>query len=92
MKRADVIRYMLALEIIFIVLLPSLASANDGFITAFPIERDEMTLDRLAQPNTYFDKAGRRRCACFGPGIARSWRRRLGQAGRFRAALSSGLA
>jgi len=51
---------MLALEIIFIVLLPSLASANDGFITAFPIERDEMTLERLAQPNTYFDKVGRK--------------------------------
>ena len=30
-----------------------------GLIPAFAIERDDLTLERLAQPQTYFDQAGR---------------------------------
>ncbi len=45
---------------ISLVLLPITVLAQEGMIPGFPIERDEMTLDRLAQPNTYFDKAGRK--------------------------------
>jgi len=40
--------------------LPAGAISSEGFIPGFSIERDEMTLERLAQPNTYFEKAGRR--------------------------------
>jgi hypothetical protein len=60
MIKDKIIHNMLVWEIILTLLLPALVSADDGFVPAFPIERDEMTLDRLAQPNTYFDKAGRR--------------------------------
>jgi len=41
-------------------LYPSLSNAQDGLIPAFPVERDDLTLERLAQTNTYFDKVGRR--------------------------------
>lgn len=34
--------------------------AQDGLVEAFPIEDDALTLTRLAQPDTYFDKTGRR--------------------------------
>lgn len=34
--------------------------AQDGLVPAFAIERDGMTLTRLAQAGTYFDKAGHR--------------------------------
>ncbi len=40
-------------------LLPAGALSQEGFIPAFSIERDEITLVRPAQPNTYFDKVGR---------------------------------
>ncbi len=43
----------------FLCLVP-LLRAQDGLVPAFAIERDSMTLSRLAQPGTYFDKAGRR--------------------------------
>lgn len=46
--------------LVFVLLFPRVAAAEDGFIPAFPIERDEITLRRQAQPNTYFDKVGRR--------------------------------
>jgi len=45
---------------VFFVLFPALAAPQEGLIPAFPIERDEMTLERLAQPYTYFDKVGRK--------------------------------
>ena len=60
MNRANVILNLLALGMIFGVLCPAVALADNRFIPGFPIERDEMTLERLAQPNAYFDKAGRR--------------------------------
>jgi glycogen debranching enzyme len=44
----------------FLLLLPVSIMAQEGMIPGFPIERDETTLERLAQPNTYFDKAGRK--------------------------------
>jgi hypothetical protein len=40
--------------------LPAGAISKESFVPAFPIDRDEMTLARTAQPNTYFDKAGRK--------------------------------
>ena len=39
--------------------MPAL-SAQPATIPAFPIEDDDLTLTRLAQPNTYFDKMGHR--------------------------------
>lgn len=42
------------------ILCPMVSAAQDGLVTAFPIERDGMTLERPAQPGTYFDKVGRR--------------------------------
>ncbi len=60
MKKAKVGRRTLTWGMCLAFLLPSLVLAEDGLIPAFPIERDEMTLERLAQPNTYFDKVGRR--------------------------------
>jgi glycogen debranching enzyme len=45
---------------IFSLALSALAEPREGLIPAFKIERDDMTLDRLAQPQTYFDKAGRK--------------------------------
>jgi glycogen debranching enzyme len=44
----------------FLLLFPVLSRAQEGLIPAFPIERDDLTLGRTAQPNTYFDKTGRR--------------------------------
>jgi len=41
-------------------LFPSLSGAQEGLVPAFPIEHDDLTLARPAQPNTYFDKTGRR--------------------------------
>jgi glycogen debranching enzyme len=41
-------------------LFPSLGDAQEGLVPDFPIERNDLTLARPAQPNTYFDKAGRR--------------------------------
>ncbi len=45
---------------ISLLLLPVDVLAQEGMIPGFPIERDEITLDHLAQPNTYFEKAGRK--------------------------------
>ncbi len=46
--------------LVFLWLLPHSVLAQEGMIPGFPVERDEFSLDRLAQPNTYFDKAGRK--------------------------------
>jgi Mannosylglycerate hydrolase MGH1-like glycoside hydrolase domain len=43
-----------------LLLCPSFSRAQQGCIPTFPVERDDLTLGRPAQPNTYFDKAGRR--------------------------------
>jgi hypothetical protein len=48
------------LSLFFLALWPGLAAAQGGLIPAFLVERDGMTLERLAQPDTYFDKVGRR--------------------------------
>ncbi len=45
-----------ALIVLFV--LASLADAQDGLVPGFEIEEYDLTLSRLAQPNTYFDKAG----------------------------------
>ncbi len=39
-------------------LLAAHASAQTGFIPAFALEPNDLELNRLAQPGTYFDKAG----------------------------------
>jgi hypothetical protein len=46
--------------IIVLVALASLSAAQDGLVPPIGIERNDLTLSRLAQPNTYFDKAGRK--------------------------------
>ena len=47
-----------SLALLFVLAYP--LAAQDGLIPGFEIERDDITLSRLAQPNTYFDKAGPR--------------------------------
>ncbi len=54
------VRMVFIWAIVFGCLLPVLASGGEGSISSFAIERDEVILHRLAQPNTYFDKVGRR--------------------------------
>ena len=58
--RARLAQWILLTGVISGVFLPALSRAQEGLLPAFPIERDAMTLSRLAQPATYFDKAGRR--------------------------------
>lgn len=58
MKKERLTRTMWAWGTIFLMFFPIRVQAADGFIPAFAIEQDELTLERLAQPNTYFDKAG----------------------------------
>jgi len=53
-------RFWMLAGIFSALLFPALVFARDGSIPAFEIERDAITLRRLAQPNTYFDKVGRR--------------------------------
>jgi glycogen debranching enzyme len=59
-KRDRIIQRVLWIVLAFLLLLPSLSTAQEGLIPVFPIEKDDLTLGRPAQPNTYFDKAGRR--------------------------------
>ena len=48
--------------------------AQEGLVPAFPLERDGLTLTRLAQPGTYFDKAGRRFAILgFESGVFEAW-------------------
>ncbi|MEW5902371.1 MAG: hypothetical protein AB1715_12975, partial [Acidobacteriota bacterium] len=61
MSKNRVTGFRLALFLFFVLFLFRLSGiAQEGFIPAFQIERDEMALVRPAQPNTYFDKAGRK--------------------------------
>jgi len=46
--------------LISLALFPASAEPQQGLIPAFSVEHDDITLDRLAQPNTYFDKVGRK--------------------------------
>jgi len=39
---------------------PFLLGGQDGLVPAFTVETDDLTIERAAQPNTYFDKVGRR--------------------------------
>jgi len=59
-KRDRILRQVHWASLAFFFLLPSLSSAQEGFIPAFPVEHDDLTLARPAQPQTYFDKVGRR--------------------------------
>ncbi|MDH4273015.1 MAG: hypothetical protein OEW18_13670, partial [Candidatus Aminicenantes bacterium] len=57
-KRNPIRRRVLWGGLAFFFFLASWSTAQDGLIPEFGIERDDLTLSRLAQPNTYFDKAG----------------------------------
>jgi glycogen debranching enzyme len=59
-KRNPIRRGLLWGGLAFFFLLASWSTAQDGLIPEFEIERNDLTLSRLAQPNTYFDKAGHR--------------------------------
>jgi Mannosylglycerate hydrolase MGH1-like glycoside hydrolase domain len=59
-RRSRIIQRLPWACLIFFFLFPMLSIAQRGSISAFPLERDDLTLGRTAQPNTYFDKAGRR--------------------------------
>jgi hypothetical protein len=45
---------------VMLALLAGGARATDGLIPRFAVEPSEIALHRLAQPNTYFDKACRK--------------------------------
>ncbi len=53
-------RYILWGGPIFLFVLATLSAAQTGFVPGFEVERNELTLSRVAQPSAYFDKAGRR--------------------------------
>jgi len=59
-KRDRTLQCVLWIGLAFLFLYPSLSTAQEGLIPAFPIERNGLILGRLAQPNAFFDKAGRR--------------------------------
>src|SRR3990170_6472465 len=59
-KRDRTIQRVLWIGLAFLWLVPSPSAAQEGLIPSFKIERDDITLERLAQANTYFDKVGRR--------------------------------
>src|SRR4030067_1208246 len=59
-KRDRIFQRILWLGLVFLWLVPSPSTAQEGLIPSFKIERDDITLERLAQANTYFDKVGRR--------------------------------
>jgi hypothetical protein len=59
-KRDGFLQGALWIGLAFVLVLPSVSIAQEGFTPAFQIEKDDLTLGRPAQPNTYFDKAGRR--------------------------------
>ncbi|OGD35368.1 MAG: hypothetical protein A2V45_12360 [Candidatus Aminicenantes bacterium RBG_19FT_COMBO_58_17] len=59
-KRDRTIQRVLWVGLAFLWLVPSPSAAQEGLIPSFKIERDDITLERLAQAHTYFDKVGRR--------------------------------
>jgi glycogen debranching enzyme len=59
-KRDRTLQRVLWIGLAFLLLLPSLSTAQESLIPAISIERDDITLGRLAQPNAYFDKVGRK--------------------------------
>jgi hypothetical protein len=44
----------------FILIFSGIGWPNDGFISRFSLESSDIELHRLAQPTSYFDKAGRK--------------------------------
>jgi glycogen debranching enzyme len=59
-SRRDVMRGLVISGLACFVLLSEASAFQEGLIPAFPVERDRMTIERPAQPGTYFDKVGRR--------------------------------
>jgi glycogen debranching enzyme len=59
-KKVELVRGVICGVAALFILCPANAVAQDGLVPAFPIQRDAMTLERAAQPGTYFDKVGRR--------------------------------
>jgi hypothetical protein len=59
-SRRNVMRGMVIGGLACFVLLSEASAFQEGLIPAFPVERDGMTIERPAQPGTYFDKVGRR--------------------------------
>lgn len=58
-RKKKISNHLLLCAFIFLwVSIPALS--QKGLVPGFPIERDGMTLERLAQPQTYFDKVGRK--------------------------------
>lgn len=58
-RKKKISKHLLLCAFIFLwVSIPALS--QKGLVPGFPIERDGMTLERLAQPQTYFDKVGRK--------------------------------
>jgi hypothetical protein len=56
MKRSQFIWNILAWGVVFVLAFAWPAGAQEGLVPAFSVERDEMTLSRPAQSNTYFDR------------------------------------
>lgn len=59
-KSKRVFQRVLWICLAFLFLDPAFSGAQEGLVPAFRIDRDDLTLERPAQPGTYFDKAGRR--------------------------------
>jgi len=59
-KRDRTLQCVLWIGLAVFFINPSRSGAQEGLVPAFKIERDDITLGRLAQPNTYFDKVGRK--------------------------------
>ncbi|MCP4727725.1 MAG: hypothetical protein GY863_21980, partial [bacterium] len=53
-------KYIKILVILIVLFTAQILPAQEGMIDSFEIWENELTLKRLAQPYTYFDKAGRK--------------------------------
>ncbi len=61
MKKRNPIRWCIVWSGLFhLLIFVAWSSAQEYSIPKFEIERNDLNLARIAQPNTYFDKAGRR--------------------------------
>ncbi len=54
------LKAILTILLFCIIFSDSVLTAQDGLIPAFEIKHDYWALSRIAQPNTYFDKVGRK--------------------------------
>ena len=59
-QRKKFINRIFVLLFFTFLLVPSFIVAQEGLIPRFELEKDDLTLERLAQPHTYFDKVGRK--------------------------------